>query len=108
VAQLFSDGMDLESCVLGMFVFPDPNHGPAVPGETLVGLVIPFDIPRELLRPPRRICAREGRVLWARMPEAPVHEHRQAFLREHDVRPPASVEAEWLLHPEAESAAVEG
>lgn len=50
-----------------------------------VGLTIPFDVAGEFESPPGGVPGWRGLVLRAPVPEAPVHEHREARPREDDV-----------------------
>lgn len=57
-------------------MLPNADADPSVSGESMVSLTVSRAVPEDLRSPPGLVVLRPGRVQWATMPEAPVHEHR--------------------------------
>jgi hypothetical protein len=72
------------------FVFPESEHTPALVAEfgsrSLVTLLVGLD----LLLPPCGVRCRQGKVVWAPVPETPVYEDTDPLSREHNVGPPTA------------------
>ena len=63
----------------------ESNGDPAGSVECYVLLPVALDIACEFRCPIALVAARGTSMLWAAMPEAPIHEHRNPRPREHDV-----------------------
>ena len=69
-------------------MFPDTNHSPSAPAQRAGDEPIAGLVGRNLLSPERRIAPRLDEMSRTPMPEAPIDEHRQLPIREHEVRLP--------------------
>lgn len=70
-------------------MLPDPDYVPPEISKMRVRLPVPFDIARELRRPPRGVAFRDGLVIGAPVPEASVHEHSDLLPGKQDIGAPA-------------------
>ena len=66
-------------------MFPDSDHYPAGPCESIIGSTVSSDIRVELLPPPRRVGLREGLVVGTAVPETTIDKHGNSNPGEHDV-----------------------
>lgn len=86
-------------------MFPEPEYSPAGGHEGIVLLNIPFDIPQQLRGPVPGVGGRPTSMDWARVPEAPVYEDRQAMFCEGDIGTDQhAVNAYWVVLSEPEPA----
>lgn len=73
-------------------MFPDNHDCPVQLAKLLGRLPVSRDIPGELGSPERGVrLGRLGLARWAPVPEAPMHEHGNTFLREHQIGPAREV-----------------
>jgi len=77
-------------------MLPNPQNEPACRLELRVMQPVPRHVGFELDPPPIRVGLWQSRVLRTRMPEAPVHEDRDPFLREDEVR--SALRDTWQRH----------
>lgn len=68
-------------------MLPHPQHGPAEVMESGVRPSVPRHVRVQLCPPPVGVRLRSDAVVWAGVPEAAIHEDRQAGAREDYVRP---------------------
>ncbi len=66
-------------------VLPDTNDPPSVLSELLGLSDIAFDVGRDLLGPPCRVCLRYPEVQAATVPEAAIHKDTDHLARKYDV-----------------------
>ena len=66
-------------------MFPEAKHQPTCSTERLVGLSVPLHRPGEFRTPELAVRPRGRTMLRTRMPEAPVDEHCDSGLAEHQV-----------------------
>lgn len=88
-------------------MLPESERQPTCRREFAVVAPITFEVRLQLLHPPLPIGMRRSAVLWAGMPEAPVEEHRDPFLRKDQVRTGSRHTRNGPIHPEAETASMQ-
>ena len=82
-----SRATSLHSSPAGQLVLPNPQHPPADLAQRPRHPPVPGLIACELRAPERRVALRLRGMARARVPETPVHEHRQPQLGEDEVGP---------------------
>lgn len=91
----------------GIVVFPEPEHGPTLFGESAVGVPVPVDVPPQFLAPPL-LAGRGGRsVLRTRVPETTVDEDHEPGPGEDHVPAPAWHPREWMVHAEPQACSMQ-
>ncbi len=72
-----------------VLVFPHPDRGPAGVCESAIRVPVPFFVPVDLRGPESGIGHRDGVVIGAAVPEAPVQEDGDLGFGEHEIRSPS-------------------
>jgi len=88
-------------------MLPDADDFPARLAETFVGVLVPGDVPRELLCPPSTVPLWHRPVEGTHVPEAPVDEDGDLNASEDHVRAPARQSRQWVVHAEAQAPPME-
>jgi hypothetical protein len=89
-------------------VFPNPNRHPTGTSETIVGIDITAPVLLNFRPPPVGVRLWPGSVRWAAMPEAPIDEHGNPGLREHQVRFPPNPWNRPTVNEKPRALAMEG
>ena len=84
-----------------VIVLPEPEYGPTLGRERLVGLMVSSDIPGQLCLPPVRIGYGCRCVPGALVPEAAIDEDRDVHTREHNVSAPAREPGQRVVDAES-------
>lgn len=89
-----------------VFVFPYSHHKPFGLSEFLIGSSIAIDVQGQFLCPPLGICLWKRPMVWARVPEAPIHEDGDFRWPEDDICSTAHTRQDTSINTEAQTHAV--
>ena len=87
-------------------MLPEPQHRPSLLFEAAVRVPVAIHVPAQLVHPPLPVRRRYRHVLWTRVPEAAIDEHRNLSSGEQQISTSACHSGQRGVDPVPESSAV--